>query len=401
MIMGAWGFWFLAAACLIAACYQLASLAASIVHLLRRDPLPAGSPGVSILKPIHGLDDNFEGAIQSHAAQDYPAFEILFGVNDPGDASIPLIERLQRDYPNVSIRLFSVSTGAPNAKVGVLSELAGRARHPLWLVNDSDIRVPPGYLRRIAAPLEDAGVGLVTCIYRAAASSWPGRFEALGIATDFAPSTLVAPYAGVREFGLGSTLLFRASDLARIGGFAAISDYLADDYQLARRLTGLGLRVHLSKVVVESGLQAKSWRDVWHHQLRWCRTIRVSRLDGFLGLPVTFASFWALVAMAAGQWWIGSGLLALRYAAALVAGLGVLRCPVTARLWPLVAVRDLFGVAVWIAAWLGREVQWRDKRLRLLPGGRITQGVCDKFVGGNPADIARRSVAPRIPPSDR
>ena len=370
--MHAWGSWFLAGACIIAALYQLAALLAALAHRRRREPPSAWSPPVSILKPVHGLDDGFYEAIRSHAEQDYPSFEILFGLNDPADASALAIDRLKADFPGLPVHRCYVGASASNAKVGVLTELAGRARHPLLLVNDSDIRVPPGYLRRIVAPLEDPGVGLVTCIYRATASSSPGRFEALGIATDFAPSTLVAPYVGVREFGLGSTLLFRATDLARIGGYSAIADYLADDYQLARRLTGLGLRVHLSKVVVESGLQARSWCDVWRHQVRWCRTIRISRLDGFLGLPVTFASFWALAAALAGQWWFSGGLLALRYAAALAAGVGVLACPITSRLWPLVPIRDLFGVAVWVAAFFGREVQWRDRRLRLLPGGRIT-----------------------------
>jgi len=370
--MHAFVYWLLAGACVIAAAYQLAALLASVAHLRRREPSQSWSPPISILKPVHGLDDGFYDAIRSHAEQDYPAFEILFGLNDPADASATVIDRLQADFPGVPVERWLATTPSPNAKVGVLMELSQRARHPVLLVNDSDIRVPPDYLRHIVAPLEDPGVGLVTCIYRATATSLPGRFEALGIATDFAPSTLVAPYVGVREFGLGSTLLFRAADLARIGGFTAIADYLADDYQLARRLTRIGLRVHLSRVVVESGLQAQSWGEVWRHQVRWCRTIRISRLDGFLGLPVTFASLWALAAALAGQWWAAAGLLLLRYGSALVTGLAVLRCPTTARLWPLVPVRDLFGVAVWAAAFFGREVQWRDKRLRLLPGGRIT-----------------------------
>ena len=154
----------------------------------------------------------------------------------------------------------------------------------MLLVNDSDIVVEPGYLRAVAAPLADPAVGLVTCLYRARAESWPSRWEALGIATEFAPSVLVARLLGVAEFALGSTMAFRAEDLREIGGFAAIADYLADDYQLGRHISALGYRIEFAPVVVETDLGAESWADAWRHQLRWSRTIRVSRPVGLLRL---------------------------------------------------------------------------------------------------------------------
>jgi ceramide glucosyltransferase len=359
-------------ACAVACAYQLTAIIACLAHLRRRDPAPANTPAVSILKPIHGLDPDFYAAIRSHAAQDYPDFEILFGVAGAAEPAVADIERLAAAFPRLPIRLVQATTRAANGKVGVLADLAAQARHAILLVNDSDIRVPDGYLRAVVAPLDDPRVGIVTCLYRASAHTLPGRFEALGIATDFAPSALVAPLVGVREFGLGSTLVFRRADLERIGGFPAIAAYLADDYQLARRITSLGLRAHLSRVVVTTSLQAATWREVWHHQVRWHRTIRVSR-GGYAGLPVTHAAFWALLAAVAGFGWAAAVLLAARMAMALVAGLGVLRCPITARWFWLVPFRDLFGVAVWLAGLFGNTVQWRDQRLRLSPDGRIQQ----------------------------
>ncbi len=363
--------WLLAVVCGLAGGYQLAAILASLRQIFRREPSAQALPPVSILKPIRGLDPGFREAIRSHAAQDYPGFETLFGVSDLSDPAVPAIRKLQAEFPERAIRLIHCHTQAPNGKVGVLIDLVREARHGLMLVNDSDIRVEPDYLRRIVVPLEDPRVGLVTCLYRASAKGFAARLEALGIATDFAPSTLVAPFVGVREFGLGSTLLFRAADLERAGGFESIAGYLADDYQLARRITGLGLRVHLSKVAVETSLQHGSWLDVWRHQLRWMRTIRVSRFDGYLGLPVTFATLWALAAGLAGYWWLAATLLILRMLMALTAGVGVLRCGITARYFPLVPLRDLIGVALWIAALRGNTVRWRDRHLRLLPGGRL------------------------------
>ncbi len=175
----------------------------------------------------------------------------------------------------------------------------------------------------------------------------------------------------MREFGLGSTLLFRASDLRRIGGFEALAEYLADDYQLARRITGLGLRVRLSKVAVETWLSARSWGDIWRHQVRWARTIRVSRPGGYAGLPVTHASFWALLAVLAGLWWVAIPLLVLRMIAGLATGVGVLGNRIVARCFWLIPLRDLWGVAVWVCGLFGNTVEWRGQRLRLTRDGRI------------------------------
>ena len=333
-------------------------------------PVSAGQP-LSILKPVHGRDPRFYEAIVSHAAQDYPEFEILFGVSDPRDPALQDIARLKREFPGRSIEVLVVETNAPNAKVGVLAELARRARYPLLLVNDSDIVAPPGYLRAVAAPLADSKVGLVTCLYRGAADSWASRSEALGIATEFAPSVLVARLLGQAEFALGSTMVFRAETLRQLGGFEAIADYLADDYQLGRRINRLGYRIEFAPVVVETDLGGESWAETWRHQLRWSRTIRVSRPAGYFGYVVTHATLWALVALAAGQWWAAALALGLRMVAGVVVSAGVLHDRRATKDFWLMPLRDLFGFAVWLAGLFGHTVQWRDRVLRLHPDGRI------------------------------
>jgi ceramide glucosyltransferase len=229
-----------------AAAYQIIALIACLRFLFlskrasSKPPAASVLPGISVLKPVRGLDPDFAEAVRMHAEQDYPLFEILFGASDPDDPCIAEIQRVARANPNVAIRLVHSTSLAPNGKVAVLADLAREARYPLLVVNDADIRVPPDYLRRVCAPLEDPRIGLVTCLYRARGESLAARFEALGIATDFIPSVLVAPLFGVNEFGLGSTLAFRKEDLDRIGGFESIADYIADDYQLARRISLLG-----------------------------------------------------------------------------------------------------------------------------------------------------------------
>jgi ceramide glucosyltransferase len=358
-------------AAVIALGYQIVALIAAFHQMLREERPGEWTPPVSILKPVRGLDPHFYESIRSHAMQSYPEFEILFGVAESDDPAIPVVEDLIAEFPGCRIQLIRCADDAPNRKTAVLKSLAAAASYPILLVNDSDITVSTTYLREVVAPLEDREIGVVTCLYRGAADSWPGMGEALGIATDFAVSVLVAPLVGVREFGLGSTLVFRAEQLMEIGGFASIQDYLADDYYLSRRITELGYRVHLSKTVVDTTLGAGSLADVWRHQVRWHRTIRVSKGIAYFGITVTQATLWGLAAVASGWWQVGLATLAGRVATGLVAGVGVLHCPVAGRWFWLMPLRDLFGVAVWVAGLAGNTVEWRGRSLRLTPDGRI------------------------------
>jgi ceramide glucosyltransferase len=370
--------WLAAPAVAAAAYYGLA-----IVAALRWRKAPAGGnasptlPPLSILKPVHGRDPRFYEAIRSHAEQDYPEFEIIFGTRDPADPALADIARLAREFPHRPIRAMVVETSAPNAKAGVLRALAEAARHSVFLVNDSDIAVDPGYLRTVVAPLDDPTTGVVTALYRATATSRPGRWEALGIATEFAPSVMVARLIGVAEFALGSTMVFRAADLARIGGFAAIENYLADDYQLGRQITALGLRVVFAATVVETGLGGETWGDIWRHQLRWSRTIRVSRPEGYYGYVVTHATLWALVACAAGAWTLGAATLAVRLIAGVLAG-DILRDPAVWREIHLIPLRDLWGFAIWVAGLTGDTVEWRGQLLELRRDGQIRYSKIDR-----------------------
>ena len=362
--------WLAIPALAAAAYYLLAIVSAARWHgSTARPSAESWTVPLSVLKPIHGRDPRFYEAILSHASQDYPDFELLFGFSNPSDPAIADVERLKREFPARRIKIVMVETAAPNGKVGVLAE--GRARHELLLVNDSDIVVEPGYFRTVVAPLQDPEIGLVTCLYRAHSDSWASHFEALGIATEFAPSVLVARLLGQAEFALGSTMVFRADALRRIGGFQAIAKYVADDYQLGVHIRRLGYRIEFAPVVVETDLGAGSWAHTWNHQVRWSRTIRVSRPGGYYGYLVTHATLWAMLAFAAGEWWAGALALAVRMIAGVLVGAAILKDrQVLARFW-LIPIRDLFGFAVWTAGAFGNRVKWRDRSLILEPGGVI------------------------------
>lgn len=355
-----------AAGCLVGGAYQGLAILAAWRFWRRRDPEPSTFPKVAILKPVRGADYAFQEAVESHTRIDYPNYEVMFGFSDPEDPA----KRVVQEFP--ALRRIDVESFTPNRKVGTLMALLPHTDAEIIVVSDADIRVTPDYLRRIVAPLEDPSIGLVTCLYRARFDSLASRVEALAVATEFATGALMAPFFGFGEFGLGSTLCLRRRDLERMGGFAALAEYLADDYQMGKQIVRLGLKNHLSRLVVETALSG-GWRDVWRHQVRWARTIRLSRFDGYAGVPVMQAGVWAAFALAAGLWPLAIAVLVLRLMMAAFAGGVVLGARHVLRdLW-LVPLRDLAGFAVWIAGLIGTTVEWRGTRLGLEPDGRIRQ----------------------------
>jgi ceramide glucosyltransferase len=335
---------------------------------------------VSILKPLKGTDPEMYESLRGHCLQDYPEYEIIFGVNDPTDPSRHLVERLKSEFPKLSIRwmVCAKNLGA-NIKVSNLTQMLVEAKYDRVLVNDSDIRVPLDYLRRVMAPLADPQVGLVTCLYRGVPGGTLGsRLESIGISTDFSAGVLAArTLEGGIHFGLGSTLAFRRSDLAAIGGFEALVDYLADDYEIGRRMAKRGLRVRLSDVVVETYLPAYTLRQFVDHQLRWGRTVRDSRRWGYLGLVLTFGVPWALLSgllslsLSRGilaAWAPLVAVIGLRVAVAMLVGWSVVRDRQLLALLPLLPLRDVAALLVWIASLAGHTVVWRGDSFRLKNG---------------------------------
>lgn len=343
----------------------------------RKSALPAVNfPPVSILKPLKGTDPEMYESFRSHCLQDYPQYEILFGISDPNDPAAALVQKLQREFPSCAVRLIRCEKElGVNGKVSSLAQLAAAARHDIFLVNDSDIRIQPDYLRTVISGLEQPDTGLVTCLYRGVADpTLASRLESLGISTDFVPGVLAAEQIeGGLRFGLGSTLAFRRRELRGIGGFETIADYLADDYELGKRISGLGLKVALSRSVVETFLPAYSFSAFFSHQLRWARTIRASRPGGYAGLLLTYTLPWGIlcVALTHGATWsstLFTVAVMFRVAMALVTGILVLRDKEVLRSLWLLPLRDLLAPIVWAGGLFGSRVIWRGEKFELQKG---------------------------------
>lgn len=341
----------------------------------------AFAPAVSILKSLKGLDPGMLDAFRSHCRQEYEGeYEMLFGVSALDDPAVTAVEQLQREFPDLPIRLVECPERlGSNGKVSTLVQLARHAQHAFLLINDSDITVSPRYLERVMRCFDAANsgpqVGLVTALYRGRPhGTLPSRLEALGIATDFQAGVLLSKkIEGGLSYGLGSTLAVRREALAKIGGLEVLVEQLADDYELGARIFQAGYRVELSAEVVETGVPAYGWRGFIDHQLRWARTVRDARPWGYVGLIFTHGLAWAIVnTLVCGLSPLSLALLGascfLRIWLAMTVGVEVLGDDrVLGSLW-LLPLRDSLHLGVWATGFAGNTIVWRGERFSLKNG---------------------------------
>jgi ceramide glucosyltransferase len=337
------------------------------------------TPGISVLKPLRGVDAEAVANFESFCRQDYPRYQVLFGAVDADDPVLPVVAGLPARHPELDVQLHLVAEGGGNPKANLLHQLAREARYDVLVTSDSDIRVPADFLRRAVEPLHDPTVGLVTFPYRGASPvTFTARLEALHMSGTFLPWVLVGRSVLGMRFALGASLALRRADLERIGGFAAVAPYLADDYQLGRRIARLGLRVRLSRTVVASVLGATSFGQQWQREVRWARTTRVSRPLEYPALLVTHTLPLALayVVLDGAR---PASLLVLVVSLALrlfVAGRVTARSGAgdLLRWLPWLPVRDLLSGAIWVVGLAGNGVTWRGRGFRVSRDGRLVGG---------------------------
>lgn len=349
-----------------------------------RPPSATNRPKVTVLKPLHNDEPLLEKALETLFLQDYPDWQIVFGVQSPTDPAIPVVQRLRERYPDVATALvINPTQHGANRKVGNLINMLPAAMHDVLVIADSDIHVRPDYLDQLVAALEPANVGLVTTLYAglpAPPVTLAARLGATQITHTFLLGAVLSRAIG-RQDCLGATMCLRRRDLQRIGGLPALVAHLADDNVLGRRIAALGLRVALARTVPLTTVPEPSLAALFRHELRWARTIRALEPAGFAASVLQYPLFWALlsVLLAGGALWTVALFMiawALRALAAILADRALLplwsgerighddaalafSCPV----W-LLPLRDILSVTVMLASYGGRQVDWRGHGLQ-------------------------------------
>jgi ceramide glucosyltransferase len=353
----------------VAVSYAMLTLVATLIWDKRRmAPEPVGLPPVTVLKPLCGAEPGLYEHLRTFCQQDYPEFQIVFGVRDSADPALPVAQRLVAEFPSLPIDVVvSPQQHGHNYKISNLINMTSRARHDVLAMADSDTWAGPDYLATVTAPLRDREVGLVTCLYRDVATQRvPSRLGAMYINEWYMPSVLLARLFGFQGYASGQTLCLRRDTLQAIGGLQAIANHLADDYRLGELVRGLGLRIVLSDYLVKAQHHEANFASLIRHELRWMRTIRVLRPRSFRWLFLSFSLPLA-----------GFGMLLTAAEPALsMAAWGLFWTAAIARLWMhfrhrshdsgqlladfwLIPARDLLICWVWCRCFFISRITWR------------------------------------------
>jgi ceramide glucosyltransferase len=349
--------------------------------LHQKSAAPDFAPAISILKTLKGCDDTTAASLESWFKQTYAGpLEIIFGVADAADPVCEIVRRLTAENPGRNARLIVCENpDGANAKMAKLAQIEKLAAYDLILISDADVRVPPDFLGSFVVPLRDEKAALVNCFYRLANPATKAmQWEAVAINADFWGQVLQSQSLKPMDFALGAAILMRRRALQEIGGFAALKDCLADDFQLGRRIARNGHRIALCPVVVECWDAPQTWTQVWKHQLRWARTIRVCQPAPYFFSILSNASLWPALWLAAAA--IGENLCAAGAAVLLLLLRILVAQQFQARFTPdrkltspawLVPVKDLSHAVLWLAAFTGGTIEWRGRRMKVLPDGTL------------------------------
>ncbi|MBI3650427.1 MAG: bacteriohopanetetrol glucosamine biosynthesis glycosyltransferase HpnI [Acidobacteria bacterium] len=361
--------------------YLLSLLAGARFFLPKPQRAAVTLQPVSLLIPLAGADFNAYENYARLCRQDYPAaYQLVFGVREASDTAIPIVEKLQSDFPDRDIKLVIASQviGA-NLKVSNLRNILAQTRHEQIIIVDSDIRVQTDYLRRVTAPLGEARVGLVTCLYRATEPpDVAALLEAIGITGEFTAGVLMARMLEGVKFALGSTMATTKTHLQEIGGLEALADYLADDFMLGNLIAEAGYEVRLSEHIVETAMSPAGFSGMLRHQLRWGRSTRISRPAGYLGLLLTYGTALALLLGVVDGFTPKSlillaATLVIRLLTAWMIGVQWMQDKLLKKYFWLLPLRDLLSFAIWCLSMVGKRVEWRGRIFEVQRDGRMTE----------------------------
>lgn len=364
-------------------------VAGAVYHLLcvatmvrwRRRPRPVAPPAwppVSIVKPVAGLEKNLRENLRTTVMQDYPEFEVIFSVQRRDDPALGLLYEVQREFgaDKVIVAVDDQRAGC-NGKINNMLGAMPYVRHPYLVISDSDVRLEPGYLKAIIAPLLGGNVGYVCTPYKAVkAERWFEKMELLSLNADFMPSVVFAYETGLSGFCLGASIALRTKVLDEIGGVAALADYLVEDYELGRRIRERGYRSLFVPPVIDTMVDLKTAGQWWKHQVYWDQNTRAARPVAFFSTLlirlIPFAAVFALLRGFDSLGWavLGAGVVVRLTTAAFILGWGFRDREGLRALW-LLPLRDLLGFASWLLSFVRGTTHWRGADFILTRDGRL------------------------------
>jgi ceramide glucosyltransferase len=351
----------------VISCLYWIATAAIMARFFRTRPAEDASwlPSVSLIKPVCGLEKNLYENLSTACRQDYPAYEVIFSVQDSADAALPVLARIRDENPSVPIRIVvDTACAGPNGRLSNILNATGHATGDVLVYSDSDMRLEAAYLSTIVAPLANPRVGVACTLYRAeGAENLYESLELLSLNTEFVPSMVFANETGVALACPGASQAIRRETLTLAGGLKPMAYSLVEDLELGRAVVGAGFEIVLVPHVAVTGVDLPRASVWWRHQVYWDQNTRVANPAGFFftwlirGVP-----FAGLYACFGGPefWLVLSVTLAVRLCTAAVTSTLLGDRQGVRRLW-LLPLRDVAGLFVWLASLVGRKVYWRGR----------------------------------------
>lgn len=367
----------LAGVAAVAAAIHVASIALTLRKLREKPAAKSvfGTPPVTIVRPVCGLDGEAERTLRSSFHLDHPRYEILFCVSSPNDPVIPLVRKLIAQHPEADARLLVGDDAvSENPKLNNCVKGWLGAKHEWIVLSDSNVILPPDYLQRLFEVWDDE-TGLVCAPpVGAAPQSLPAEFECAFLNEYQARWQYFADAIGA-GFAQGKSMLWRRDLLDANGGISALGVETAEDAASTKIVRGMGLSVRLADAYFVQPLGRRGAKEVWARQVRWARLRRVSfplcfSLEIFSGGIWPSVTIGAAAGLAGLPVWLGLFFAAVWYGAeALFARrLGWhwnWRSPI------MCLLRDLLLPLLWIEGWLGREFQWRGNAMVAAPNSAV------------------------------
>jgi ceramide glucosyltransferase len=324
------------------------------------------APPISNLKPIKGDDPDAYENFASLCRQDYPNYELVFCVDPDNEKMISVLNKLRHDFPERPIRiLLGSGRAAANDKAAKLARLVSEAGHEVIVINDSDVRVRPDYLRTVVRPLADPAVGAVTLLYVPIAEhTFADELQSVGMFSDFYAGIFVARRLDGVKFALGPTIATTRSQLMRFGGYESIENRPGDDLLIGRLIAEQGYRVELLPYAVETVADFASLKELVHKRLRWIVVMRHMRPWGHFGLAFTQGLPWSLAAAllapsaSIAALYVSLYLLLRIVLTWLIGGYGLKQKSLGRKLL-LIPAWDAMAFLIWAVSFTRRSVRWR------------------------------------------
>jgi ceramide glucosyltransferase len=327
-------------------------------------------PAVSVLKPLCGADAELSTNLESFFSQSYPEYELVFGVEDPNDPAVAVVDELRRRYPKQPCKLVLHEGGdGINPKVRNLLGMLPYAAHDLCLVSDSNVRAPAHYVAEMVDTLlEGKRVGLVTNLFAGSGENTLGAALENVQLNGFCAAGAALPTSLGDALVVGKSMLFSRSTFERLGGFERVANVLAEDFVIGKMFQHAGYRVRIAPTVLENVTSRMTVAAFLGRHLRWSmlrwRLRPLAALLEPVTSPLALLPIAVLAFGTAGVTW-AICLLMLRDVGGWIALRGWRRAWLPALLAPL---RELCMLFVWARAPFKRHVVWRGHRVRMGAG---------------------------------